>query len=139
VSAVEIIRPEEAELHELFGLAKRVFAGVPGWSDCRVLETLQQDVVFVAHAKRRAAGYVALHPEADAVILIDHVLVAPGHEGRGIGHRLLAHAEGYAIAEGATRLEIVEEDNRPARSFYHRSGSVPVSAELFELVLPGAG
>jgi GNAT superfamily N-acetyltransferase len=87
-----------------------------------------------------AAGYVALHPEAGAAILVDHVLVAPGHEGRGIGHRLVAYAEGYAISERATRLLIlVEEDNRPARSFYRRSRFVPVDGELFVLVLPRAG
>jgi ribosomal protein S18 acetylase RimI-like enzyme len=68
------------------------------------------------------------------------VLVAPGHEGRGIGHRLVTHAEGYAISERATRLLIlVEEDNRPARSFYRRSRFVPVDGELFVLVMPRAG
>ena len=59
---------------------------------------------FVAHDRRRTTGYVALHPEAGAAILVDHVLVAPGHEGRGIGHRLVSYAEGYAISERATRL-----------------------------------
>jgi ribosomal protein S18 acetylase RimI-like enzyme len=90
---------------------------------------------------RRTGGLLhRLHPDAGAAILVDHVLVAPGHEGRGIGHRLLAYAEGYASAGRATRLRIVvEEDNTPARGLYRRSGFVPVSAELFELVLPGAG
>ena len=33
---------------------------------------------------------------------------------------------------------VVEQDNRPARSFYRRSGFLPVESELelFELVLP---
>ena len=49
----------------------------------------------------------------------------------------LAYAEGYAIAERARSLQIiVEEGNQTARSFYQRSGFVPVEPELFELILP---
>ena len=71
--------------------------------------------------------------------MIEQVLVAPGHERRGVGHRLLEHAEGYAIAERASALQIVvERDNSPARSFYLRSGYVPIEDELFELVLSAA-
>jgi GNAT superfamily N-acetyltransferase len=120
--------------------SRSVFGGAPGWRDGRVLETLRRVAVFVVHDRRRPAGYVALQPEASAAILVDHVLVARGHEGRGIGHRLVVNAEGYAISERATRLLIlVEEDNRPARSFYRRSGFVPVDGELFVLVTPRAG
>jgi hypothetical protein len=63
-----------------------------------------EHVVFMAHDRRRPAGYIALHPEADAAILVDHVLIAPGNEGRRIAHRLLAYAEGYAISKRAARL-----------------------------------
>jgi ribosomal protein S18 acetylase RimI-like enzyme len=63
----------------------------------------------------------------------------PKWSSYGIGHRLLAYAEGYAIAMRAPSLQIVvEEDNRPARNFYRRSGFVPIEPELVELVLPRA-
>jgi ribosomal protein S18 acetylase RimI-like enzyme len=102
-----------------------------------VLETLMRDVVFIARERRRPAGYVALLPEDELTIVVEQVLVAPGHERRGIGHRLLEHAEGYAIAQRARRLRIVvESDNWPAQRFYRRSGFVPVAEELFELALP---
>ena len=40
------------------------------------------------------------------------------------------------MAERAQALHVVvEESNQPARSFYKRSGFVPVR-ELFELILP---
>ena len=121
----------------LFGLAKGVFAGLPGWSDQRVLEVLRGDLVFVAREQGQPAGYVALRREDDGAIVIEQLFVAPGHEQRGIGHRLLAHAEGYAIAERARVLRIVvEEGNEQARSFYRRSGFAPVQRELFERVLP---
>jgi ribosomal protein S18 acetylase RimI-like enzyme len=134
---IDIGRPSDAELHELFSLARAVFSDEPRWNDGRVLDALLSDVVFVAHERAQPAGYVALRSEEDAAFLIEQVLVVPGHERRGVGHRLLEHAEGYAISERATALRIiVERDNRPARSFYRRSGFVPVQDELFELVLP---
>jgi ribosomal protein S18 acetylase RimI-like enzyme len=134
---IDIGRPSDAELHELFSLAKAVFSGEPRWNDGRVLDALLTDVVFVAHERAQPAGYVALRSEEDAAFVIEQVLVVPGHERRGVGHRLLEHAEGYAISERASALWIVvERDNRPARSFYRRSGFVPVEDELFELVLP---
>ena len=112
---------------------------MPGWSDERVLEVLKHDVIFVAREKGQPAGYVALRRDEGGVIVVEQLFVAPGHERRGIGHRLLAYAEGYAIAERARSLQIVvEEGNDKARSFYQRSGFVPVEPELFELVLPMA-
>lgn len=136
-STVEIAARVEADLPQLFGLAKGAFAGLPGWSDERVLEVLRRDLVFVARELGQPAGYVALRRAQDGTIVVEQLFVAPGHERRGIGHRLLAHAEGYAISEHAQSLQIVvEEGNQQARRFYRRSGFVPIEPELFELVLP---
>ena len=124
---------------QLFALAKGTFGSHPGWSDKRVLEVLRRDVVFVAREHAQLSGYVALCRHEDGPIVIEQLFVAPGHERRGIGHRLLGYAEGYAIAERARSLQIVvEEGNEKARSFYRRSGVVPVEPELFELILPTA-
>lgn len=143
-SGVEVAPPSEGELTRLYDLARATFGDVPGWSDRRVLEVLEHDLVFVARERTRQrvepAGYVALRrePEAAAVV-VEQLFVAPGHEQRGIGHRLLAYAEGYAISERAHALRIVaEETNWRARSFYRRRGFVPVERELLELVLPRA-
>jgi ribosomal-protein-alanine N-acetyltransferase len=138
-SEIQIVPRVEADLPQLFGLAKVTFAGMPGWSDERVLEVLEHDVVFVAREKGRPTGYVALRRDEGGVIVVEQLFVAPGDEGRGIGHQLLAYAEGYAIAERARSLRIVVEDsNQQAQSFYRRSGFVPIELELFELVLPRA-
>jgi ribosomal protein S18 acetylase RimI-like enzyme len=139
MSAVRVeisdLRPEEAEL--LFGLAKSAFETAAGWSDARVLAALAEDVVFVAREDGVHAGYVALASNAGEGLVIEQLLVVPGHERRGIGRRLLAHAEGYACAQGAPSLLIVAEpDNLAARGFYLRSGFVPVGGDLLELVLP---
>jgi ribosomal protein S18 acetylase RimI-like enzyme len=138
-SELHIAPPVEADLPQLFGLAKGAFAGLPGWSDERVLEVLKRNLIFVAREEGQPAGYVALRSEEGGAIVVEQLFVAPGHERRGIGHRLLAYAEGYAIAERARSLQVVvEESNRQARSFYRRSGFVPVEPELFELILPRA-
>ena len=134
--ALEISPLGDHELGRLFGLAKCCFEAAAGWNDRRVLDALARDVVFVAHEDAGVAGYIALRPDRECVV-VDQVLVAPGHEQRGIAHRLLEHAEGYAITRRARALDIVVEvDNWRARSFYQRLGFVPVQAELVELVLP---
>jgi ribosomal protein S18 acetylase RimI-like enzyme len=136
-SSVVIGRCPEAEVPQLFGLAKSVFADAPGWNDGRVLDALARDLLFLAREAGEAAGYVALRHEPDGVFVIEQLFVVPGHERRGVGHRLLDYAEGYAIAERAPALRIVvEQDNTPARDFYQREGFVPVDAEIFERRLP---
>jgi ribosomal protein S18 acetylase RimI-like enzyme len=135
--ALEIAALRESELGQLFGLAKTVFATASGWNDRRVLDVLTHDVVFVAHEQGEVGGYVALFVSAGKQVIAEQVFVAPGHEHRGIGHRLLAHAEGYAIAKQARALCIVvEPDNWRARAFYSRLGFVPVETDLVERVLP---
>jgi ribosomal protein S18 acetylase RimI-like enzyme len=136
-SAIEVVPSVERDLAQLFLLARSAFADLPGWSDERVLQVLKLDLVFVAREQGQLAGYVALRRDTDKQIVVEQLFVAPGHERRGIGRRLLAHAEGYAISERARSLRIVvEENNHPARRFYRRAGFVPLQTELFELVLP---
>jgi ribosomal protein S18 acetylase RimI-like enzyme len=136
-TSVAIERCPEAEVPRLFGLAKSVFADVPGWDDGRVLEALSRNLLFLAREEGEPAGYVALRHEPDGSFVIEQLFVLPGHEGRGVGHRLLDYAEGYAIAERAPTLSIVvERDNTPARAFYQRAGFVPVTTEIFERTLP---
>jgi ribosomal protein S18 acetylase RimI-like enzyme len=136
-ASVVIDRCPEAEVPRLFGLAKSVFAGAPGWNDAQVLEALARDLLFLAKEGGEPAGYVALRHEPDGSFVIEQLFVLPGHERRGVGHRLLDYAEGYAIAERAPALRIVvERDNAPARDFYQRAGFVPVDAEIFERSLP---
>ena len=139
MSGVEITSSSDRELHELFALAKATFGDLPRWSDSSVLEVLGDDVVFIAREQDEPVGYVALRPSGDMTITIDQLFVAPGHERRGIGRKLLAYAEGYAIARRAPALRIVvEEQNSSARRFYRRVGFVPVEPEVLELILPRA-
>ena len=118
----------------LFELAEVAFAGERGWDATRVLDALHHDCVFVA--RDGPMGYVALRSESGVCVVVDQLLVAPGHERMGVGHLLLEYAEQYAIERRASLLRIaVESDNSAARNFYRRLGFVPVECELFELDL----
>jgi ribosomal protein S18 acetylase RimI-like enzyme len=127
-------RPEDEPL--LFGLARMTFGERSGWDDEGTLAVLETEEVFVAEVDGALAGYVALRPSED-VVRVDRILVAPAHEAEGVGNQLVEWAEGFAIARGASRLQVAAEpDNVRAWEFYRRRGFTPVADELLELVLP---
>jgi len=133
---VDIEPGATGELSELFALAKGAFGTESGWDDGRALQALEDDTLFVARVEGSVAGYVALRP-GESRVRIEQLLVAPHHEGEGVGRRLLAHAEGYAISTGAEAVEIVvEDDNDRALDLYRRSGFVAAGEQLYELRLP---
>jgi ribosomal protein S18 acetylase RimI-like enzyme len=131
------IRPfDAADEPLLFGLAHQTFSAREGWSDARTLAVLESETVFVAEVDGDVAGFVALAEEDDAA-QVDELLVAPAHEGEGVGRQLLDWAEGWAISREARVLRIVVEgDNRAALDFYSRAGFVGAGPDLLERVLP---
>jgi len=133
------IRPYRAEDESLlFSLAREAFGSHDAWSDRDALAAMTTDTVFVADLDGDRAGYVALTWAGDTM-LIEQLLVSPRHEHEGIGNQLVDYAEGFAISEGAARLQIVvEPDNRRARDFYARRSFLPASDGVLELVLPRA-
>jgi ribosomal protein S18 acetylase RimI-like enzyme len=131
------IRPYRAEDESLlFSLAREAFGAQRAWSDRGTLAGIEGDTVFVADLEGDRAGYVALALAGDTV-LIEQLLVSPRHEHEGIGNQLVDYAEGFAISEGAVRLQIVvEPDNRRALDFYARRSFVRASDDVLELTLP---
>jgi GNAT superfamily N-acetyltransferase len=115
----------------LFGLAS-----LDRGADERTLGVLQQETVFVAEIEGTPAGYVALERREETV-RVDQLFVSPEHEAEGVGRQLLEFAEGYAIFEGAERLQVVVEGgNVRAEVFYRGRGFMPAGEGLLELVLP---
>lgn len=133
------IRPYRAEDESLlFSLAREAFGAQTTWSDRATITGLETDTVFVAELEDDRAGYVAVRREDDT-FLIEQLLVSPRHEHEGIGRQLVEYVEGFAISEGALRLQIVvEPDNRRALDFYGRRSFLRADGDLFELVLPQA-
>ncbi len=58
--------------------------------------------------------------------LLEDVVVDPSWRGRGIGRRLLEDLEGWARAQGASRLQLLaDRENAPALRFYDAVGWEP--------------
>jgi ribosomal protein S18 acetylase RimI-like enzyme len=134
-SAIGVTPATGRDLPLLFSLAATAFANEPGWNGGDVVNVLTRDRVFVARVGRETVGYVAIHHDRSGW-RIDQLLVAVGHERRGIGKLLLAYAEALAEREHAPSLRIVcEERNVRARDLYRRFGFAPVGRELWERAL----
>jgi GNAT superfamily N-acetyltransferase len=74
---------------------------------------LPQQDVRIAMIEGVVAGFIAMTPEH-----VEHLYVAPGYQGRGIGARLLGIAQ-----SSHRRLELwVFQRNEGARRFYERHG-----------------
>jgi ribosomal protein S18 acetylase RimI-like enzyme len=131
------IRPYRIEDESLlFSLAREAFGAHESWSDRATLTGLETDTVFVAELEGDPAGYVALELDGDTM-RIEQLLVSPRHEHQGIGGQLVDYAEGYAISEGAMRLQIVvEPDNHRALNFYSRRSFASSGEGVLELRLP---
>ena len=126
------IRPfREEDEALLFGLAS-----LDRGADSRTIAVLERETVFVADLEGSPAGYVALRPVDDAMC-VDQLFVSPEHEAEGIGRQLLEWAEGFSIAAGAAKLQVVvEADNRRALEFYRGRGFTTAGDDLLELELP---
>ena len=53
----------------------------------------------------RILGFIVFYP-CGGNIHLENVAVHPGHQGRGIGRRLIEHAEAEALAGGYERIEL---------------------------------
>jgi len=61
--------------------------------------------------------------EGGPAVLVEDMVVDPGHRGRGIGRALMAAMAGWGLEQGATRLQLLaDKNNFPALSFYQRIG-----------------
>ncbi|MCW5198977.1 GNAT family N-acetyltransferase [Desulfobulbus sp. F4] len=53
--------------------------------------------------------------------LVEDVAVQPDHQGKGIGRRLVAAAEAWAVSQGASRIQLLaDRNNAPALAFYQK-------------------
>jgi GNAT superfamily N-acetyltransferase len=69
------------------------------------------------------AQLVTSTAEGGASAWIEDMVVAERERGRGIGRRLLEAIEAWAVARGASRLQLLaDRENAPALAFYARLG-----------------
>lgn len=77
--------------------------------------------VYVYEHHGEVVGFYALHNDTLAAIF-----VSPQHQGKGIGKKLIAHAEKQC---GALSLTVYKENERSVR-FYLRQGFEPVGEQV---------
>ncbi len=92
------------------------------------MATGRYPIVMLARESGVAAGFVAVHndPDDEAYdFTVEHLHVARGAKGRGIGKALLAAAARLAQGLGGSNICLwVFEDNVAAIAFYERLGGV---------------
>jgi len=83
-----------------------------------------------------AVDYV--HPDKAPQLWINEVGVAPSHQQRGIGRRLLDALLAHGRTLGCTEAWLgTEPDNAPARRLYEGTGSSPETFILYAFDLRG--
>lgn len=66
---------------------------------------IAEGVVDVLEESGALLGMIILADQADALML-ENVAVAPTAQGRGVGRRLIEHAEAQAVARGFERIRL---------------------------------
>ncbi len=95
--------------------------------------------LFVAEADGERVGFIHLQRTEDfftgrSNCHVSDMAVAPGHEGRGIGKALLAHAEAWAREHHCQLVTLaVFPGNERARALYESTGYAP---DLLRLAKP---
>jgi ribosomal-protein-alanine N-acetyltransferase len=93
-----------------------------GYDACmQVIEDSTREV-YVADDESGIAGLIVLCMVGAFVGYIQTVLVAPDHQGKGIGSRLVAYAEDRIFSESPNAFLCVSSFNSGARRLYERLG-----------------
>jgi ribosomal protein S18 acetylase RimI-like enzyme len=84
--------------------------------------------ILVAEAAGKVIGMctgqlVISTAEGGPAVLVEDMVVDPAHRGRGTGRALTKSMAGWALEQGATRLQLLGDKNNPlALAFYERLG-----------------
>ena len=86
-----------------------------------------------------ASGVHYVHPDKPPELWVNEVGVAPTHEGRGLGRRLVAALLAHGRALGCrTAWVLTDEDNAAARRTYAAAGGTDAGApRIIEFALGG--
>ncbi|MGC8960451.1 MAG: GNAT family N-acetyltransferase [Chloroflexia bacterium] len=116
-----VARLDQAAFGPIWGYGERVFRGV--------LDTA--GLFLLAEEGGETVGYIlcTLHPEQRAHIV--RLAVAPEHQGRHIGTRLLAEAFTALRSRGVEWIGLnTQEENRRSQRLYRRFGFRPTGEEV---------
>jgi len=98
-----------------------------------VAEAGEELVGFVHAIVRDATTFPVFVPRHYAIV--DSIVVKSGFKSHGIGRILMDQAQAWAIAKGATSIELnVYEFNETAISFYERLGYQTISRKMSKVL-----
>lgn len=89
---------------------------------------------FAAVANGEVIACVGLYPEADGLLRLRQMAVAPALQGQGLGARLFAFAENWAREAGAKEIDLHARVD--ALGFYERAGYAPEGEHFIEHGIP---
>ncbi len=124
---IELVRMRRRDLRQVMAIEQVVFP--EPWSHAVFASELalrKGRAYRIARVGKETVGYVGLmfvHDEAH----VTTVAVAPEHQGRGIGTRIMLGTVQIALEEGARTISLeVAAGNERAQALYRRFGFVPV-------------
>ena len=116
-------------LRLLFSIEKDfVFDAAKQERGLRLLLGREEAAVFAAELDGAAVGMctgqlLISTAQGGPSALIEDVAVLPAQQGKGIGRRLVAAAEAWAVSQGASRIQLLaDRNNAPALAFYQKTG-----------------
>jgi RimJ/RimL family protein N-acetyltransferase len=132
---IRIAAPEDAsDLSLLYGYNRNPGLEDPSLTFARQIQAVQDDhFVLVAHIEHRLAGSLTVKLSSNEETLYSGrwlfgMLVRLRYRGAGIGLKLLNQTLEEAAEKGASRLNLlVEEDNSAALGLYYKLGFQPFS------------
>ena len=87
-------------------------------------EVIRKHIVYVAEMNRAVIGVIVLIQQ-ESTMLLDNVAVHPTHQGKGIGSRLLKHAETETMRRGYRTLTLYTHECMTENiAMYQRTGYV---------------
>lgn len=93
---------------------------------------IREDEVWVLEVDGAVAAVIELAPREDH-LWVENVAVAPAHQGRGFGRRLLAHAEDEARRHGLAEIRLLTNERyAPNIAMYLRYGYAETHREPYE-------
>jgi ribosomal protein S18 acetylase RimI-like enzyme len=112
----------EAIIERAYGGYVALIGGRPGPMDADHADEVRRGLVSVAEEDDAVVGLIVLVEMPDH-ILVENVAVDPGHQGKGVGRALLAHAEDRAREAGLATIRLYTHSKMAEnRALYRRLG-----------------
>jgi GNAT superfamily N-acetyltransferase len=94
-----------------------------------ILEQPSRGRIFILRSPGKIIGMINLlitisTAEGGFVLLLEDLVIHPGHRGQGFGSRLLRHAIEFARQKGFLRITLLTDPPSDARRIYRKHGFV---------------